>query len=126
MRKALWALFPPMLCGAFFTLLLGFLRQGDELWNLPPIWMTCYGLGLLATAQFAPKSIPILGWCFLLSGLGVFAAEHWLGNAWGESPIQHARAANFLMIGAFGLFHLIYAACTWARRAPEGDNGGTP
>ena len=50
MRKALWALLPPILCGAFFTFAVVLAKQDEWLWSLPPIWMLCHGLGLLATA----------------------------------------------------------------------------
>jgi hypothetical protein len=127
MRKALWALFPPMLCGAFFTFVLGFQHSLGTAWSLPPIWMTCYGLGLLATTQFAPKSIPILGWCFLLAGLAAFGADGLTGLIhWDNTASYRPALANLLLVGTFGFFHLIYAACTWPRRTSEGNTGGTP
>jgi hypothetical protein len=111
MRKALWALFPPMLCGAVLTF--GYMAKYDSPpVDLAPMWMLFYGLGLLATAQFAPKSIPLLGWCFLVVGLGI-------GSRLVSRPgfVVPELDADFLMVGTFGLFHLIYAACTWPRRS---------
>jgi hypothetical protein len=134
MRKALWALFPSMLCGAFFTLVLSFMPGSflaptfSARWWLPPIWMTCYGLGLLATTQFAPRSIPILGWCFLIAGLSTFVVDYLLEwtRLLGHGESHQPTVANLLMVGTFGLFHLIYAACTWPRRHREGDIGDAP
>ena len=119
MRKALWALFPPMLCGAVFTFASIFLNNGVARWNLPPLWMIFYGLGLLATAQFAPKSIPILGWFFLAAGFLAFGVDHWLewARMLGHGETHRPTAANLLMVGTFGFFHLVYAACTWPRQA---------
>lgn len=116
MRKALWALFPPLLCGAVLTLLAA---GGGQAWTmLPPIWMTFYGLALLATAQFSPNSIPLLGWSFLSAGLFYMIADHWLGAGFFAVLLQADPSAgpNLLMTSTFGLFHLIYAACTWPRK----------
>lgn len=119
MRKALLALLPAMLCGGIFT---GFQFVGTGMgpyWILPELWMIFYGLGLLATAQFAPRSIPILGWVFLISGLGSSAAQRILeamGQGWNTFP----AVANIPMVCTFGLFHLIYAACTWPRGGASG------
>ena len=123
MRKALWALFPPMLSGAFFTVLMGFVWAGQTTWALPPFWMVFYGLGLLATAQFSPRSIPILGWCFLLAGFVSFGVAYWLDvkGLMDRAEVQRATA-NLLMVATFGLFHLVYAACTWSRTGGDTES----
>jgi hypothetical protein len=126
MRKALWALLPPMLCGAVSTFLLGFHWGNHAVWNLPPIWMIFYGLGLLATAQFAPRSIPILGWCFVLAGLTLIGAASFGPEANADTVAHLPSTANLSMLCTFGFFHLVYAASTWPRRNAEGDTGGTP
>ena len=112
MRKALWALLPPMLCGGCFTAVL---TVEPAHWLLPQFWMIFYGLGLLATAQFSPRAISILGWCFLFAGLASFGIQYGtVREIW-----RDATVANGLMVATFGLFHLIYAACTWPRRGAE-------
>jgi hypothetical protein len=118
MRKALWALFPPVLCGAYFTVASTILRESVN-WNLPSLWMVFYGLGLLATAQFAPRSIPVLGWFFLFAGFLTLGIDYWhrLRGSEIADEYQSAMAANLFMVGTFGLFHLVYAACTWPRWA---------
>ncbi len=123
MRKALWALLPPMLCGGFFTGMLSFVESESARWALPPLWMVFYGLGLLATAHFAPRSIPILGWCFLAAGLSSFGANYWLElvRMFGKGETHIPTAANLLMTATFGVFHIIYAACTWPRKAAVGS-----
>lgn len=116
MRKALWALFPPLLCGAVFTVLAA---NGRQDWRmLPPMWMVFYGLALLATAQFSPSSIPLLGWSFLSAGLLYIAAEQWIGSGFFVAFLHAdpSTSPNLLMSATFGLFHLIYAACTWPRQ----------
>lgn len=85
-------------------------------------WIGCYGLALLATMNFAPRSLVILGRCF------VFTSVIWL--LFLSSPnipfIAETRGfvgANFAMGLTFGLFHLIYAVCTWR---PESGAAAEP
>ena len=135
MRLALRATLPGLLCGLFFTAIFGadsVLRSaGYGVFFLPSLWMLFYALGLLATFHFSPRSITRLGWAFLAAGMTsfylvitekldpLFATGNNLRTG---TPM----ASNVLMAATFGLFHLIYAACTWPRRARGGDTGGTP
>lgn len=112
MKQALKCLVPPLLCGGIVTLLIG-----ERVSYLPFVWMIFYGLSLLATAPFAPRSIPRLGWVFLLAGLVAFCLR-------GKAAVL--ADPNLLMTATFGLFHLLYAACIWPRRTPASDTGGTP
>lgn len=113
MKQALKCIAPPMLAGGVVTfLLIDFTGI-----FLPFVWMIFYGLALLATAPFAPRSIPRLGWIFLLTGLGTFFLQ-------GEVAIL--SDPNLLMTATFGAFHLLYAACTWPRTASQSDTGSTP
>ncbi len=80
------------------------------------MWLVCYGLGLLATMNFAPRSIIVLGWAFLFTGIGAFVYfmnQSLLPDVDLPTPTRFYPAA---MMGAtFGLYHLVYAACTWPR-----------
>ena len=112
MRLAIRALLPGFLVAGVFT---AFLLRSNELQApLACIWVLCYGLALLATADFAPRSIARLGWSFLLCGLGLAVAVLGFKAELFSNP---ARSANLIMGATFGLFHLIYAACTWPRRS---------
>ena len=113
MKHALLAMFPPMLCGAGLTACL--LVPAQTYW-LPPLWMLCYGLALLATRAFAPRSIQILGWTFLVAGFITLWLLAWHA-AFGSG--MHIRTSNLEMAATFGIFHLIYAACTWPRGAAK-------
>ena len=123
MRLALEAMLPGMLCGLFFSVVLGF---GMNVFWLPPIWMMCYAQALLATKHFAPRSIMILGWAFLFAGMGsfclLFFARFHSRSHWSD----FANGSVLLMGLTFGLFHLIYAACTWPRKPAGVAAGGTP
>ena len=119
MRLALLSLLPSFACAGFAT----FLNPGSP-YFLPPLWMIFYGLGLLATWHFAPRSIGFLGWAFLIAGFG--SSVQILGwDFISFSGMDHlAPESNQLMAGTFGLFHLIYAACTWPRKTAASDSAG--
>ena len=111
MRLAIRALLPGFLVAGVFT---AFLLRSIELQApLACIWVLCYGLALLATVDFAPRSIARLGWAFLLCGIGLTVAIMGFEADFFSSP---GRSANLSMGATFGLLHLIYAACTWPRR----------
>ena len=112
MRAAFRALIPPMLSGGVF-----FCLFGSE--SVPALLAIFYGLALLATAHFAPRSILWLGWSFLVAGLAIFIVR-------GLDPSYLALSPDWIMVATFGGFHFIYAACTWPRRATAAALGATP
>ena len=79
------------------------------------LWVLFYGTSLLAASHFAPKSICWLGRAFFVAGSALLVGGSVLFDQW--------RDANQIWVGhaimgcTFGLFHLIYAACTWPRKA---------
>jgi hypothetical protein len=79
---------------------------------LVAVWVVFYGLSLLATALFAPRSLIVLGWAFLLSGLLLI---FW-PKSFGDDP--RGLYPNFAMGATFGLYHLVYAVCLWSSRRP--------
>src|SRR4051812_7419567 len=112
MRMALRAMTPALLCGAVAT----------SLWplsGLPQMWILFYGLALLSTAHFAPRSLTGLGWAFLLTGLAfmTFDAQELISphNTIPDPSPVATKAWTYpdaLMACTFGGYHLIYAACT--------------
>jgi len=127
MRAALRALWPSYLVAATLTIL-----WMDSAELLPVWWMLLYGLGLLGTQHFAPRSITLLGWAFLIAGLLAMIGSHWAGALVGREDGM-LLAGNLAMGVTFGGFHLIYAVCAWPRasRVAEGrgeamDAGNAP
>jgi hypothetical protein len=108
MRLALGALLPNCLAAAVLTFV--FWKLGI-ITCLPAFWMLFYGTGLLATSHFAPRSIVLLGWAFLLASFVSF------GLLTGGSNYTLAHA-NIFMVLTFGGFHLFYAGSTWPRKQP--------
>jgi hypothetical protein len=104
MRAAIFALLPPILCGAIFFLIM----VAD---HTPAYLSVFYGLALLATGHFAPRSIVCLGWSFLVIGLvGCLMIVN--------GQFSAMCTPDLFMVVTFGGFHFVYAACTWPRKVP--------
>ena len=114
MTMAIRAVTPCLIIPAALTiwyLTTGYLGAQELL--LVAIWIAFYGLGLLSTSLFAPRSLVVLGWCFLLSALAIPVVT---ANAPEEIGLQ---LPNLLMGVTFGGYHLVYALCTWRRKGAE-------
>jgi hypothetical protein len=101
-------LIPMAFTSWFFTT--GYLGAAEL--DLVVVWIVLYGLMLLSTALFAPRSIAILGWAFLLTGLSVPLLADKIDNWIGSPP-------TVLMGVAFGVYHLIFAVLTWLQQKPK-------
>ena len=73
-------------------------------------WIGFYGLALIATQHFAPRSLVYLGWGFLLTAVAMTVFSRQL--EYYDTPL----VPNVAMGATFGLYHLIYAACVWRSR----------
>ena len=108
MKLALGAIAPNLIVPVIFTI--WFLRIGYlgavEL-ELVVVWVVFYGLALLSTALFAPRSLVLLGWVCLLTGVTVPVLANSFEGVSGDVP-------NLVMGITFGLYHLIYALFTWS------------
>jgi len=96
--------------------------------ELALLWIALYGLGLLATQHFAPRSLVILGLTFFLTGCGLLVTWKHL-----FMPNPHvepsALVVSGIMAATFGGYHLAYAAAVWAlgeeREEPVPSTTGT-
>jgi hypothetical protein len=87
------------------------------------IWIVLYGLGLLATQHFAPRSLVVLGTTFFVWGCVLMATWRHLFLAHGQMQ-PSTLVVSGIMAGTFGGVHLAYAAAVWAlgeerRNAPD-------
>ena len=110
------SLFPSFFSAALFTLAIAL--TGGRMWTIVLVmaWIFFYGLGLLATQHFAPRSIVVLGWLFLLTPCLL--------------PIlsQFDRIASVFLIGrpsalmalTFGGYHLGYALIVYLLERKDG------
>lgn len=120
MKLALRSIMPSLFAGAAIG---SCLTLTTSLPLLPPLfWVIFYGLGLLSTMNFAPRSMVLLGWAFLFTGIFVLIYlmnQSVMPDFDLPSPTRFFPAA--LMGVTFGLYHVIYAACSWPRRAATLD-----
>jgi hypothetical protein len=110
MKLTLRAIAPNLLIPVAVTL--WFLVDGYKGASEPElvvVWIAFYGLALLSTGLFAPRSLVCLGWAFLLTALAIPAVR----NALGDLP---ANLPTIAMGLTFGLYHLVYAVCAWPRK----------
>ena len=123
MKMALTALAPSHITAGFVTALAAWAVLHFYI-LLPGFWCVLYGLGLLAMSHFAPRSIVRLGWSFLIAGLIVTGIVfEGFGSILPEG-VSLVQISNAVMALTFGIFHLIYAACTWPRAGrPENAAG---
>lgn len=115
MRMAIRAVTPCLILPAALTiwyLTTGYLGAQELL--LVAIWIAFYGLCLLSTSLFAPRSLVVLGWCFLASALAIPLVANNAGDEIGVLQLP-----NFLMAITFGGYHFIYALYTWRRKGAE-------
>lgn len=112
---AVVSLGPPMFAGAIISLLV--IR--DSVLAASLSWVVFYGLGLLATHSFSPKSIKLLGVAFCLAGLALATAWkfEWLADS--------IPNANWVMGGTFGLFHLVYGIAVGTKTGFRGVQAGS-
>jgi len=111
MRLALRAMLPALLGGGVCTFV-----QGEGGYALTAsLWVLLYGISLLAAAHFAPKSINWLGRAFFVAGAALIASGACIFNWWRGA--DQTAIAHGIMGATFGAFHLVYAACTWPRKA---------
>jgi hypothetical protein len=108
-RSALRAMLPPMLFAAALTVTSIIHNAATA---AVPWWIGLYGLSLLAMTHFAPRSLSILGGCFLTAG--IIAALGIPDSATSRTEIG-SDGPCILMAATFGMFHLVYAFCTWPR-----------
>lgn len=122
MKLVINAMLPGMSAGGLFLCLC--IKNAGVMPFLASLWVLFYGISLLAAAPFAPGSIRRLGWLFFMAGAALLAGGCLLIDSLDfRNPVPIA----YLIMGAtFGLFHLLYAACTWPRMTPPPSSGTMP
>lgn len=114
MRMALRAFAPPMLVGGVVGI--GLIVFMHQLVLAALLWVLGYGLALLATASFSPRSLIRLGWAFVVAGLLLFLA--WAASSDIRLLPSDEGPASLVMGVTFGLLHVIYAVAVFCSRKP--------
>jgi len=116
MKATLVGVVPCLLSGAVVTVVL--YRSSGVAW-CAAFWMLFYGLALISTFHFSPRSVLWLGIAFLLSGWATLLLlflnffQYLLPPSIITFP---SYSGSVFMAATFGLFHLAYAAATWPRK----------
>ncbi|MEM7011299.1 MAG: hypothetical protein AAF585_07435 [Verrucomicrobiota bacterium] len=105
LRHAVRSLAPPLFVGG----VLSSLTVQDSVLICTLIWVIFYGLALVATHSFAPRSMKMLGAIFILTGLGIWSAAHYGIIEAADNPRQHLQLSAIIMALTFGLYHIVYA-----------------
>ena len=119
LKMALRGVVPPMLAGGVLGIILTLKAEAAAAAGAS-VWVTCYGLALLATRGLAPTSIPRLELAFLMAGLAAFLYS-WISKMGSESLMLEA---NLIMGICFGLFHLVYGVIVMRNSRREGGAAG--
>ena len=82
--------------------------------HLAMLWIALYGMGLLATHHFAPRSLIVLGMTFFLTGCGLLVSWKHLFVPDGHIEPSALVVSGLMAAATFGGFHLAYAAAVWA------------
>jgi hypothetical protein len=112
MRLATLSLAPAFLTAGLLTLTV------HRPMHLAISWILLYGLGLLGTQHFAPRSLVALGLAFFFAGCGLVAGGKHLFLLPGQTDPSVTIVAAVLA-ATFGGFHLVYAMVVWARGEDE-------
>jgi hypothetical protein len=108
MKCALTSLAPAFLASGVLT---GLMHERPM--HLALLWITLYGMALLATQHFAPRSLVVLGGAFFVAGCVLLPTwKHFFVPPGSGEP--SALVVSGLMAATFGGFHLAYAAAVWA------------
>lgn len=122
LRTALLAIAPAFLVAGALTVLLA-RNRGSEIF-ISICWIGMYGIALLSTLTFAPRSIAVLGWAFVLTSclcLVVLTQDYLFFFTTNRSlPLE--ELGYFAMAATFGLYHIIYglAVMFYGRRHGNG------
>jgi hypothetical protein len=108
LRTALLAIAPAFLVAGALTIPLA-RNRGSEIF-IAICWIGMYGIALLSTLTFAPRSIAVLGWAFVLTSCLCLAllTQDYLFLATTSRPVPLDELGYFAMAATFGLYHIIY------------------
>jgi hypothetical protein len=101
-RKFLFSFLPPVIAGAVLTLVLW---QAGAWSAIPGVWLMLYGAGVIAGGAFSVPVVPVMGACFLATG--VLAA---LSPALLPATLVPILDADFWLGLGFGALHVIFGA----------------
>jgi hypothetical protein len=120
-RTALAAIAPAFLVAGALTISLT--RTGASEIFIAICWIGMYGLALLSTLTFAPRSLAMLGWAFVVTSclcFGSLTPSYFFFSA--SNHLTMEQSGYFAMATTFGLYHIVYglAVMFYAHRHGNG------
>ena len=92
-RKFVFSFVPPLIAGAALTLVLWQLGAWSA---IPGVWLMLYGAGVIAGGAFSTPVVPVMGACFLATGVAaIFTPAGW---------------SDFWLGFGFGALHIVFGA----------------
>jgi hypothetical protein len=90
-RKFALAFTPPVLVGGILTLAL---VKAEAVQLVPAVWLLSYGAAVVTGGALSVPVVPVMGVCFLLTGVGAL----WTPPVWRDA----------LLAFGFGLLHIVF------------------
>lgn len=90
-RRFTLSLVPPLIAGALLSIALA---RVEAFSVLPGMWLLLYGTGVVTGGAFSVKVVPVMGLCFMATGVvALFAPLEW---------------SNFILACGFGGIHIFF------------------
>ncbi|MEP7342061.1 MAG: hypothetical protein ABI977_30295 [Acidobacteriota bacterium] len=90
-RRFTLSLVPPLIAGALLSIALA---RVEAFSVLPGMWLLLYGTGVVTGGAFSVKVVPVMGLCFMATGVAALAA-----------PLEWS---NFFLAFGFGGLHILF------------------
>jgi hypothetical protein len=89
--------------------------------NIATFWAGMYGVALLSTLTFAPRSIAILGWAFVFTSCILVLLQGSLSLLASQLHLETPKFGYLVMAITFGLYHVVYGLAVMVHSGRNGN-----